>query len=99
LQENSIFLFLLAPLDVSFRIFPIHFKAYKSGLADTEIQQLCARIIDQLSVNHSIGLTFVSADGDPGYQAVFDRQFGRIFPLNPLVPDLGPVLHAMQEFP
>jgi hypothetical protein len=26
LQENSIFLFLLAPLDVSFRIFPIHLK-------------------------------------------------------------------------
>jgi hypothetical protein len=50
----------------------VYLKSYKSGLADTEIQQLSARIIDQLSANHSVGLTFVSVDGDPGYQAVFD---------------------------
>jgi hypothetical protein len=67
-------------------------------LADSEIQQLCARIVDQLAANHSIGLTFISMDGDPGYQAVFDRQFERLFPSNPLVPDFGPVLHVMQEF-
>jgi hypothetical protein len=78
LQENSIFLFLLAPVDVSFRIFSIHLKPYKSGSADTEIQQLCAMIIDQLSANHSVDLTFISVDGDPGYQTVFDRQFERL---------------------
>jgi hypothetical protein len=99
LQENSIFLFLLAPLDVSFRIFSIHLNPYKSGLADTEIQQLCARIIGQLSANHSVGLAFVSVDGNPGYQAVFDRQFERLLPSSPLVPDIGPILQAMQEFP
>jgi hypothetical protein len=95
LQENLIFLFRLAPLDVSFRISPIHLKPYKSGLADAEIQQPCARIIDQLWANHTVGLTFVSVDGDSGYQAVFER----LFPLNPLVPDLGPVLQTTQEFP
>jgi hypothetical protein len=68
-------------------------------LADTEIQQLCARIIDQLSANHSVGLTFVLVDGDPGYQAVFDRQFEWLFASNSLVPDLGPVLQATQECP
>jgi hypothetical protein len=75
LQENSIFLFLLAPLDVTFRIFPIHLKPHQSGLRGSEIQQLCARIVDQLAANHSINLTFVSVNGDPGYQAGFDRQF------------------------
>jgi hypothetical protein len=67
-------------------------------LADSEIQQLCARIVDQLAANHSIGLTFVSRDGDPGYQAVFDGQFEWFFPSSLLVPDLEPVLHVMQEF-
>jgi hypothetical protein len=67
-------------------------------LADSEVQQLYVRIVDQLTANHSIDLTFVSVDGDPGYQAVFDRQFERLFLSNPLVPDLGPVLHVMEEF-
>jgi hypothetical protein len=89
LQENSIFLFLLAPLDVTFPIFPIHLKLHQSGLSDSEIQQLCARIVDQFAANHSIGITFVSVDGDPGYQAVFDRQFERLFPLNSLFLILG----------
>jgi hypothetical protein len=98
LQENSISLFLFVPLDVTFRIFPIHLKPRQSGLAASEIQQLCAEIVDQLAANHSIGLTCISVDGDPGYQAVFDRQFERLFPSNPLVPDLTPVLHVIEEF-
>jgi hypothetical protein len=98
LQENSIFRFLLAPLDVAFRIFPIRLKSHQSGLADSEIQRRCARIVDQLAENHSIGLTFLSVDGGPGYQAVFDRQFERLFPSNSLAPDRGPVLHVMQGF-
>jgi hypothetical protein len=98
LQENLIFLFLLALLDVTFRIFPIHIKPRQSGLTDSEIQQLCAKIVDQLAANHSIDLTFVSVDGDPGYQTVFDGQFERFIPSSLLVSDLGPVLHVMQEF-
>jgi hypothetical protein len=54
-------------------------------------------MVDQLAANYSISITFVSVDGDPGYQSVFDREFEQLFPSNSRVPDLGLVLHVMQE--
>jgi hypothetical protein len=62
LQENSIFLFLFTPFDVTFQIFPIHLKPNHSGLTGSEIQQLPARIFGERAANNSIGLPFVSVD-------------------------------------
>jgi hypothetical protein len=89
---------LLALLDVNLRIFPLHLRPHKSGSADSEIQQLCAQIIDQFVSNQSISLTFVSVDGDAGYQSLFDHQFNLLFPLTAPTADLRPILQAMQEF-
>jgi hypothetical protein len=89
---------LLAPLNVSLQIFPLHLRPHKFGSADSEIQQLCAQIIDQLASNQSINLTFVSVDRDAGYQSLFDHQFNLLFPLTAPTADLCPILQAMREF-
>jgi hypothetical protein len=96
-QDNSIFLFLLAPVDIRFPIFPIHLKAHRSGSADSEIQQLTVRIINQLTSSDLIDLAFVSVDGDAGYQSFFDNQFGRLFPQPSPVLDIQLVLGAFHQ--
>jgi hypothetical protein len=58
----------------------IHLECHRSGSADSEIQQLCTRIINQLISNDSIILTFGSVGGDPGHQSLFDDRFDRPFP-------------------
>jgi hypothetical protein len=98
-HDHSIFLFLLAPVDVRFPIFPVHLEAHRSGSADSEIQQLVAKIINELTSNDLINLAYVSVDGDPGYQSFFENQFKSVFPSNAPIPDLHLALSAFHQLP
>jgi hypothetical protein len=96
-DENSVFLFLLAPLDHRIRIFPIHMHSHRSGSADQFILQLYNEVKLILQANRNITLVFTSVDGDPGYQKQFDEQFSHIFGTGKSLPDFAhliPTIHA-----
>jgi hypothetical protein len=79
-SENSIFLFLVSPLNVNHRVFPIHLKSHSSGSADAAIRSLWCRVIDIVSLHPSIQLKFCSVDGDQSYQTYSTKSLTNCFP-------------------
>jgi hypothetical protein len=96
--ENSSFLFLVSPLNVCHRVFPIHLKSHSSGSADAAIHSLCCRMMEIVSSHPSIQLEFCSVDGHQGYQAYFDADFQKLLPGIGPIQDLSPIVASQSNW-
>jgi hypothetical protein len=96
-SENSMFLFLVSPLNVNHRVFPIHLKSHSSGSAGAAIHSLCCQVIDIISLHPSIQLKFCSVDGDQSYQTYFDEEFDQLLPGTGLILDLSPIVESISK--
>jgi hypothetical protein len=96
-SENSIFMFLVSPLNANHRIFPIHLKSHSLGPVDAAIHSLCYQVVDVVSSHPSILLKFCSVDGGQSYQTYFDEKFDQLLRGTGPILDLSPIVESISK--